>query len=262
MAREIEKENYKKIPLEILLYVSDFCEKNEIRYSLAYGTLLGAIRHKGYIPWDDDIDIIMPRVDYERFKKLYHSDRFVFSDMSVNKNHPTSMAKIYDSRTYFNFHWIKRSYGLFIDVFVVDNFPTDIIERQKWQKLTKKFIKIHFYKNITYTNILQSKGVLSRVKKFLLKSVPIPKRIIQKKISELYQKYNGEYTGLVGIVMYNGVYPADFFEDFIEVEFENHKFKAIRKFDDWLRICYGDYMQFPPVEERVGRHGIVAYYKE
>lgn len=264
--KEIEKEAYKRIPFEILLYVTDFCEKNHIRYSLAYGTLLGAIRHKGYIPWDDDIDIIMPRADYERFKKSYNSDRYIFSDLSINPNHPTSMAKIYDSRTFFYFHRIKRSYGLFIDVFVVDNFPVNVTERQKWQKFTRRLMKINFNKNISFGDIFHYIGLTAKIKRLLFKIVPIPKRTIQKKITELYQKYNSEYTGIVGIAMCGDnpydTYPADFFEEFVDVEFEKHTFKAIRRYDDWLKICYGNYMQLPPIEKRVGRHGIVAYYKE
>ena len=264
--KEIEKEAYKRIPFEILLYVADFCEKNQIRYSLAYGTLLGAIRHKGFIPWDDDIDIIMPRSDFERFKSLYHSDRYPLSDISINENHATAMAKVYDSKTVFHNKWMKRDYGLFIDVFVVDNFPSEEIERIKWQKRIRNLITINNMKNICLSDILHSNlSFLSIMKKLLLKALPVRKKNIQKEIVELSQKYNKLNTKFVGITMSQDnpfdLYPSDFFEKYIDIEFENHSFKAIRQYDTWLRICYGDYMQLPPVEKRVGKHGIKAFYK-
>ena len=264
--REIEKEAYKRIPFEILIHFADFCEKNNIRYSLAYGTLLGAIRHKGFIPWDDDIDVIMPRADYERFKTLYHSERYPFSDMTINKHHATAMGKVYDSQTFFYFHKIKRSYGLFIDVFAVDNFPANVKERLRWQKWTRFLISLNIVKQADMKGVLYTrKSFLGKARILLYKLLPIPKTFVQKRISILSQKYDASPTGLVGITMSCDnpfdTYPANFFEEYVDVEFEGRSFKAIRQYDKWLRICYGDYMQLPPVEKRVGRHHITAYYK-
>ena len=266
--KEIEKEAYKQIPLNILIHVADFCKRNGIRYSLAYGTLLGAIRHKGFIPWDDDIDIIMPRVDYEKFKKLYHSDRYPLSDIVINKNHPTAMAKVYDTQTIFYNKKVKamRLYGLFIDVFVVDNFPVKEEERQHWQNLTRLLMTVNEIKNSNFWGMLSSKKNLrSKIKLILYRNIPLPKSFIQRKISDLCQKYNSFQTGIVGITMSRDnpfdTYPTNLFEDFINVQFEGQEFKAIRQYDIWLKACYGDYMRLPPVEKRVGKHGIVAYYK-
>ena len=267
MEKEIEEEAYKRIPLEILLHITDFCEKNDIRYSLAYGTLLGAIRHQGFIPWDDDIDIIMPRKDYERFKKLYHSERYPFSDLTINPNHPTGMGKVYDTQTFFYYRkTIRRSYGLFVDVFAVDNFPSNKEERLKWQKQIKKLIAINTIKNTDiYSIFCSKKNWNSLFKKLLLRLYPLPKKSIQKRISQLMQKYDGQKTESVGITMsvdnpYD-TYPSNLFEEYITVSFENHHFKAIKQYDLWLKVCYGDYMQLPPVEKRQGKHSIIAYYR-
>ena len=264
--KEIEKEAYKRIPFEILIHFADFCEKNNIRYSLAYGTLLGAIRHKGFIPWDDDIDVIMPRADYERFKTIYHSERYPFSDITINKDHPTPMGKVYDSQTFFYSNRIRRSYGLFVDVFVVDNFPTNVKERLRWQKLIRFLILVNYVKNASLKGFLDNRrSFLRKIKIVLYKMLPVSKSFIKKHLFRLSQKYDGATTGLTGITMscdnpYD-TYPADFFEEYVDVEFEGRKFKAIRQYDKWLRICYGDYMQLPPVEKRVGKHRITAYYK-
>lgn len=264
--KEIEKEAYKRIPFEILVCFADFCENNNIRYSLAYGTLLGAIRHKGFIPWDDDIDVIMPRADYERFKALYHSERYPFSDMTINKHHPTAMAKVYDSRTFFDSNGVRRSYGLFIDVFVVDNFPTDVKKRLRWQKWTRFLIFLNAVKNSDLIGMLHTrKSFLGKARILLYKLLPLPRLFIQKRISILSQKYNTFPTGLVGITMSRDnpfdTYPADMFEEYVDVEFEGRTFRAIRQYDKWLKICYGDYMQLPSAEKRAGKHRITAYYK-
>lgn len=264
--KEIEEEAYKRIPLEILIHFADFCEKNKIRYSLAYGTLLGAVRHKGFIPWDDDIDVIMPRSDYERFKTIYHSERYPFSDMTINKHHPTPMGKVYDSQTFFYSNRIRRSYGLFIDVFVVDNFPINVKERLRWQKLIRFLILINYVKNASLKGLLYNKSSFPRKIKILFcKMLPVPKTFIQKNLFRLSQKYDASSTGLTGITMSCDnpfdTYPVNFFEEYVNLEFEGRAFKAIRQYDKWLKICYGNYMQLPPVEKRVGKHRITAYYK-
>ena len=265
--KEIAEEDYKKIPFEILLDVTDFCKRNEIRYSLAYGTLLGAIRHKGFIPWDDDVDIIMPRNDYENFKQLYHSDRYVFSDFSINPKHPTHMGKVYDTKTFFySKEKIKRDYGLFIDVFVVDHAPADSEERLRWMKKLKHLMLVYSIKNTEFAGMMTTTPSLKvKIIKGCIKCIPVSKSSIKKKIMELSQRYDHEQTGWVGITVSVDnpfdFYPSDLFENYINTDFENHSFSIIRDYDLWLKKCYGDYMQLPPEEKRIGRHGIIAYYK-
>ena len=264
--KEIEKKAYKQIPLNILIHVADFCKRNGIRYSLAYGTLLGAIRHKGFIPWDDDIDIIMPRADYERFKKIYHSERYPFSDITINKAHPTCMGKVYDTNTFFYYKkTIRRSYGLFIDVFVVDNFPTIANERKRWLKTIKCLQHINLAKNTSMLDIFHAYTGQRRWRELLFKLTPLPLSFVQRQISALSVRYDNELTGLVGITVSvdnpQDTYPADLFEHYSEVEFEGQYFSAIKNYDLWLKTCYGDYMQMPPKEKQVSKHNIVAYYK-
>ena len=267
MMKEVALEDYKRIPFEILRDVSAFCESNDIRYSLAYGTLLGAIRHKGFIPWDDDIDVIMPRKDFERFKKTYHSDRFVFSDLSINKNHPTGMAKVYDTKTFFFYKkTIKRAYGLFIDVFVVDRVPDDNVVFHHWLKRIKRLITINTAKNTGLYNIIKSNNSLKwRIKNAALFFTPLSRAFIQKQIVALQRKYSDTPSSKVGITVSVDnpldTYPSNLFEEYIYVEFEGCMFSAIKDYDKWLSVCYGDYMKLPPPEKRIGKHNIVAYYR-
>lgn len=264
--KELTSEDYKRIPFEILLDVDDFCKKNNIRYSLAYGTLLGAIRHKGFIPWDDDIDIIMPRSDYEIFKKQYKSDRYVFSDISVNPNHPTRMGKVFDTKTFFYYKGIKRDYGLFVDVFVVDSFPSNKTEKDTWLKKIRHYQLINEVKNTKFVGLINSSDSLKlKLYKCFKKLTLNSKNRTRQKIIRLSQKYNGENTGYVGITVSVDnpwdTYPSDLFEKYIDVQFEGHRFRAISDYDQWLTVCYGNYMQLPPKEKRIGKHSIIAYYR-
>ncbi|MBQ6087127.1 MAG: LicD family protein [Bacteroidales bacterium] len=265
--KEISQEDYKRIPFEILKDVAGFCRINGIRYSLAYGTLLGAVRHKGFIPWDDDIDIIMPRNDFDRFRETYNSDRFVFSDLSTNKDHPTGMAKVYDPKTFFFYkQTIKRSYGLFIDVFVVDRVPEDSSAFIPWMKRIKRLMSINTAKNTGILNVFRSeKGLFRILKRLAIILIPVPRRVIQKKICQLQTKYRNDNSDSVCITVsvdnpYD-IYPSSLFEEYASVEFEGMSFSAIKDYDKWLSVCYGDYMQMPPEEKQVSKHSIVAYYK-
>ena len=127
--KELTIEELKAVELNILKDVAKFCEKHDIKYFLCGGTLLGAIRHKGFIPWDDDIDIAMPREDYERFFKLYNSSntRYHADSLENNPNWHMSFGRVGDTATVLYEHTLKekyKEYHAFIDVFPVDGIPS------------------------------------------------------------------------------------------------------------------------------------------
>ena len=136
---EITLEEIKKIELDILSYVSDFCNNNNIKYYLWGGTLLGAIRHGGFIPWDDDIDIAMPRSDFELFLSKFDSENYGVSYCGIDCNHPYWHAKVYHKNTqkvepiYYKGDF---SIGIDIDVFVLDSYEKDqdVINTVKWRE--------------------------------------------------------------------------------------------------------------------------------
>lgn len=266
--KELEKNAYKRIPLEILNNFADFCESHGLHYSLAYGTLLGAIRHKGFIPWDDDVDVFMMRDEYERFRELYYSDRYPFVDMMIDKNHPVEMGKLYDSNTViYTYGHVRRKYGLFVDVIPVDNVPTDEDERRKWLS------KIHTWSKLNQLLHLSTKDLkasnISVCKKVLYSFVgilPITS-FVHHRLERLFCKYRDVDTELVGMPMFihNGnsikTYPKRIFNSYTWIEFEKRQYMVMTGYEEFLRLAYGDYMQLPPEEQRVGHHDIIAYYK-
>ena len=132
--KELSKNEIKTIQLDILQSIHQFCETNNIRYSLAYGTLLGAIRHKGYIPWDDDIDVMMPRPDYERFIQNYPNfcDRNIVQTYNNDNSYYLWCAKVYDNRTE-QITFPTRS-GVCVDVFPIDGLPDNLEDVRKYIK--------------------------------------------------------------------------------------------------------------------------------
>lgn len=262
--KEVEKEAYKRIPLEILLVVANFCEENGIRYSLAYGTLLGAIRHKGYIPWDDDIDIYMPRADYEKFKKIYISDRYPLVDLLTDIHYPIGIAKVYDNSTIYYYKGkIQRKIGLFVDIFVIDNAPSNIKERKKW---LSKIAFLKFYnsiRNAKLCDLLATYSWKRNLKICLYKLIPLPSYYVHIKLEKLFQKYNDSKSKYVGSATdtRDYLFERDVFNNYIETEFEGHKFKIISDYHQVLTTLYGDYMSLPPEKDRKSKHDLIAYYK-
>ncbi|MFR5682857.1 MAG: phosphorylcholine transferase LicD [Clostridia bacterium] len=119
-------EEIKSIQLDILSQVANYCDRNGLRYFLAYGTLLGAVRHKGYIPWDDDIDIMMPRPDYMQFINSFNNEKCALRVGShyLDKNYPYVIAKVYDTSTLCKENIdVEYSIGINIDVFPIDGLP-------------------------------------------------------------------------------------------------------------------------------------------
>ena len=263
--KTIKTEDLKGIQLDILNDIHQYCIANNIRYSIAYGTLLGAVRHKGYIPWDDDIDIMMPREDYERFIKTYGNSIYRIADLSNNPEYGLPFAKVEDYRTIMDEYVEgKTVYGVYVDVFPVDNVPDNIFKRK------------YFYWKVSCWGVLYNlKTVKTQKGRNIIKNIMlvashlvlhfVSKRYIAYKISEMATTYVHNDTDYMGVVAVPDVYidyvPSRFFDDYVELPFETLIVKAIKAYDKDLKAAYGDYMQLPPVEKRVSHHVFNAYWK-
>lgn len=266
--KKIEIEELKQLQLEILKDVHLFCRNNNITYYIAYGTLLGAVRHRGYIPWDDDIDIMMPRDDYVKFLKSFNgaSSYLTVCAPEVNRSYYASYANVFDNRTILvEPHLSHRGVdlGVKIDVFPLDVVPDDETEYKRIVKNVALWNKFLGAKR----NKLSKTKVRYRWKHFLLFliSLPFTYAYLQKKVMEKASSLRGIETKYLDNLVYN-IYPykrfeKEWFGEAVDVEFEGLKFNAPSNYDSYLRRLYGDYMQLPPVEKRVTHHDFDAYWK-
>ena len=248
------------VELEILDVIDDFCKMHKIKYSIAYGTLLGAVRHKGFIPWDDDIDIMMLREDYNRFRQLWLENPpkgYAFVDDILYDEYHENFAKIRKINTSFiqfdvEYSVKKMPLGIFVDIFVLDRVAPTEFQRKKQ----------YFYSlvNMLYTRMHTSGkgGVIGVVERVLL-SLPIGIRNrIKNKTRKYIVKWNGNNTNLLvnfcvlkSASMY---FPANSFESIISLEFENRTYCAVELFDDMLKVNYADYMKLPPENLRASHY--------
>ena len=122
--KKIDIVEAKKMMLDILKTVAKFCDENNLRYFIFYGTYLGALRHKGYIPWDDDIDIAMPRPDYEKFMEIFHAENLAVWTWRKDNKYLLPFAKVYDTRTEVHENAdFGETFGVNIDIFPLDGLP-------------------------------------------------------------------------------------------------------------------------------------------
>lgn len=260
--RQISFDESKLLLLEMLLNFAKFCETNDIRYSIAYGTLIGAIRHKGFIPWDDDIDIIMLRDDYEKFIAKYKDDRYEIIQGENMNNH--AHIRLSDSETVVQFKTkgLRSKFykaGLWLDIFPIDKVPDSQRGFLKHKRSIWLLYEMQMSGEVWRKSKLQyiAHVICAPFSHFFLFGKWAQKRIL---------KYNDRPTNTVaslGVWYLNfPPFPRDYMDEYIDVEFEGHKVKAIKQYDSFLRGIYGDYMQFPPVEKRQPHHDYIAYWKE
>lgn len=242
----------------MMLEFKRICDLAKLDYILAYGTLLGAVRHKGFIPWDDDVDFAMLRKDYDRFMSvaptLIDSSRFRIEDIYSMPDNFLPYAKILRKGSIeveggsekLNIH-----HELSIDIFPIDNVPED-------PKLQRKIGK-QLYK---YYHILSGKvGEQSRskiksfLKHFLGNLYPCSRAKLKHKLLSVCAPYESLNTNLVAVPDYSGnfekyIFPKKLFTELVEIPFCGEPFKAPKDSDTFLKIQYGDYMKLPPENER------------
>lgn len=262
--RKIELEERKTLQLDILDEIHRFCKNNNIRYSVAYGTLLGAIRHGGYIPWDDDIDIVMLRNDYDKFVASFSTDRYKVADVTTLDNWYLPFAKVYDDETViFDRKANTPPIGVNVDVFPIDDAmdsESEFIKQRKHIKYLTLCNRMKLFKinndSTWYNNFI---GVIAK----MVLSI-FPKYYFVKELIKESRKYNGKgcnkalYWASLGKAMFmdKGIY-----EQLCDIQFENHIYCSVKQYDIYLTNIYGDYMTPPPIEKRISYHTSDAYWK-
>lgn len=265
--REITDINeLKSIELEVMKKIHGFCVENGIVYYLAYGTLIGAMRHGGFIPWDDDIDIWMPRPDYQKFLSIFpawaHENGLELANHKTDVYFGRAMSKVFDSRTKliepeFRF---DDPIGVFVDVWPLDGTPNDTHERDK-----------HIAKAIRYHKMLYAcvtKPAFATPKKIIKSLTTLPftfvnsKQLIDK-IEELAQEYtysNAEWVYCPAYPMV--VMEKESFKDAQLAKFEDTEFYVPSGYDALLTKRYGAWREYPPAKDRVPHHVINTWWLE
>lgn len=265
--QELSLDKVKSLQLDILKVIDSFCHRNNIRYSLAFGTLLGAVRHQGYIPWDDDLDIMMLREDYDVFVRTFsHPTYTVISDNKDN-SYWLSFAKVIDTRTeLYEPTTMKAKLGVYVDIFPVDSFPDTMRESITFCNEKKIWNAIHRIKILKVNN---HRSLIKNVTLWLGKVVlsVIPMRFIIGRQQTIMTKYNNKGTSWVGVVCTDDNnlrwrMLRNSFDSFTPLLFEGLAYTCIADYHDFLSRVYGDYMQLPPEENRKSHHNFRAYLKK
>lgn len=256
--KRISFEERKKIQLNMLIEIDKFCREHNIKYMLAFGTLLGAIRHKGYIPWDDDVDISMSYEDMLRFKKVLQSEHLQYCDVDTEKYYEWPFSRIAYKPTYMKTGMICRSYGVNIDLYPIlaisSNADTHEQIVNELMPAYKKYVRI------------------LKLRRKVIKLLPVCTIPLFAKWVKLYRdrlvhaftmKNGGAYYCICGpLAQYKyHIYKDNPMQEMIEVDFEGYKFMAPAQYHNYLSHHYGDYMQLPPEDQRHPYHGGKYYWK-
>jgi len=268
---DVDIRDVQKVQIEILLEFDRICKKNNIKYQLFAGTLLGAIRHKGFIPWDDDIDVCMLRKDYNKFIEACKEDldeKYFLQTYETDPDYILQYAKIRKNNTLFieqSTSECQMHHGIYIDIFPLDNIMANTLLGRLQLMLMYILGRI----NLSRVKMLcmnAKKPVerrLSIVFHYILKI--IPKAWTDKLLTKIACIFEGKDTkyianltnGVTKEILTRFTMEKDSFYDTIEWEFEGHMFPVPKNYREVLTRNFGDYMKLPPEEERYPHHGII-----
>ena len=205
MGREIGLDEARELELNLLIKFAEFCEQENLRYYLAYGTLIGAIRHKGFIPWDNDVDVVMPRTDYDRF--LERGQECPIEDyiqaLDYHKVRTFPFIKLIDNRTRLKEHFLvtEENLGIYIDIFPLDGFPDSREQQLKLFKKAAFYWKLYAFANYRFNT---GANIGKRIIKILL--YPFSRMVssykVCEKLNDLCKEYDYDSSQTVGNIVY------------------------------------------------------------
>ncbi|MBR4196305.1 MAG: LicD family protein [Synergistaceae bacterium] len=274
--RRLTLDEIRKIQLEILDTVMDFCAERGINCWLNGGTLLGAVRHKGYIPWDDDIDLGMLRPDYDRFMAEFngYNPRYEFRSIENDPECEFAFGKVFDNTTVVDEPLTNiTGMALNVDIFVMDNAPDD--DRIVRDMFRKRIAYIRAVRCIREGIFPARWSIMSIKRRICVAACRIAWKIVHffppksarfdyiRKIAENSKRYADKKTARVGdfVGWHCLVCRRELLENLTELEFEGKMYKVPAGYDEWLRGLYGDYMTPPPPGKRIS-HQLIAYKKD
>lgn len=267
--KQLSKEEIKEIQLSILDSFAQVCEKHNLRYFLEYGTLLGCIRHKGFIPWDDDIDVSMPRADYNKLKVLFESDDNLFGEhiklSFIGGKYDTYKAflNVVDIRTITESTVRKKKYyyPIWIDIFPYDYTINDPKKQERFVKRTKLFYKLATYHIFEPP---KKKNLIQKIKYLLVITTThcfsrLLFRLMEYGFNHL--KESPEITSCLTMDYKKNIEKSDYFDGVSYGVFEGKKYRIPPNYDDRLSRIYGNYMELPPEDQRIP-HSFNMYWKD
>ncbi|MBO4688974.1 MAG: LicD family protein [Clostridiales bacterium] len=266
---ELSLSEIHEIELQLLLKFDQICRIHGWRYSLGGGTLLGAIRHKGFIPWDDDVDVMMPRPDYDAFIRFCAQEDtgFTLLDYHYTEGYDDLFSKIFDPATKVVDEAISVPYdiGISIDVFPLEglgnsekealkifrktSFKRELLNATRWKK---------YFRSKTHSILVEP----IRLMLFVMSRFANPRKLIEKIDREnLKHPFEGAaYAGCVcGSYREAEIMTQDTFTNYIELDFEGHSFLGIKNYDAYLTKHYNHYMELPPENKRQAHHTAKCY---
>ena len=262
-----DSDKLKRYEVDVLDKFVSICEKNKIKYFLAYGTLLGAVRHKGFIPWDDDIDVYMKPDDYYKFKEIMLNnpvDGYFYQSLETEKYYSLLFAKLRKNNTSVVEEKTKEEKthnGIFLDIFPLMPFPSQKEAQDKFFiRLT--VMKLMIEADLKTRSLYDNYGIVGKILSNVFKIIP---RKIRNKIvvgllrkclltNEVYEKYFCFIDGKT--------FDKSSFDKIIKIDFEGKKYFAPKDYDGYLTSMYGDYMTPPPIDDRKGHSFISVDFGE